>query len=74
VRLSSSHLAENLWSEPCKHGMCLGSCGARWHAGHVWQERTEERAGQDTGRLAEESGCFSQITLRCRACWGETTV
>lgn len=62
-------LPENLRGELCKSGMHLAICGMMWEAvradGGV--------VGQHTGRLAGETGSFSEIALRCRSWWGKTT-
>lgn len=60
-------LPENLRGELCKSGMHLAICGVRWEAARA----DGGGVGQHTGRMAEETGSFSGIALRCRSWWAK---
>lgn len=62
-------LTENLRRELRKSGMHSEMCEVRWEAARA----DEGVVGQHTGRLAEETGSFSEITQRCRSWWGKAT-
>lgn len=53
----------------CKSGMHSAICGSRWEAARA----DGGMVGQHTGRLAEETGSFSEIALKCRSWWGKAT-